>query len=65
VFLFKKKKIFFSRTSQPISIKFCANHPWVKGYQVYSNKGTSPLQGGDNYKTVKTGSLQIFFSRTT
>jgi hypothetical protein len=54
------KKIFFSRTSRPISIKLgiilnC------------SNKGPSPLQRGDNLKNAKMGwgHLKIFFSRTT
>jgi hypothetical protein len=38
----------------------------VKGIQVYSNKGPSPLQRGDNHKNVKMGwgHLKIFF-RTT
>jgi hypothetical protein len=36
-------KIFFSRTSWPKSIKLGANYPWVKGIQVYSNKGPGPL----------------------
>jgi hypothetical protein len=32
-----------------------------------SNKGPSPLQGGDNYKNAKMGwgHLKIFFSKTT
>jgi hypothetical protein len=39
----------------------------VKGIQVFSNKGPSPLQRGDNHKNVKMGcgDLKIFFSRTT
>ena len=31
-------KIFFSRTSGPIAIKFDTNYPWVKGIQVCSNE---------------------------
>jgi hypothetical protein len=39
----------------------------MKGIQVYSNKGSGPLQRGDNLKNVKMGwdPLKIFFSRTT
>jgi hypothetical protein len=38
----------------------------VKGFQVCSNKGLSPLQRGDNHKNVKMewGHLKIF-SRST
>jgi hypothetical protein len=38
----------------------------VKGNQVCSNKGPSPLQRGDNHKNVKMGwiYLKIFLSRT-
>jgi hypothetical protein len=45
-----KKKIFFSRTSRPISKKFGTNHPWVKGILNCLNKGQGPLQRGDNLK---------------
>jgi hypothetical protein len=39
----------------------------VKGIQVCSNKGSGPLQKGDNHKKVRMGwgHLKIFFSRTT
>jgi hypothetical protein len=38
----------------------------VKGIQVYSNKGPSPFQRGDNYKNVKIGwGLLKIFLRTT
>jgi hypothetical protein len=52
-------KIFFSRTSRPISIKLGINHPC-------SNKGPCPLQRGNNHKIAKMGwvHLKIFF-RTT
>jgi hypothetical protein len=42
-------KIFF-RTSGPNSIKLGTNYPWVKGIEVSSNKGPSPLQRGGNRK---------------
>jgi hypothetical protein len=60
------KKI-FSRTSRPNSIKLNTNYPWVKGIQVYLDKGPDPLQRGDNNKNVKIGwgYLKILFSRTT
>jgi hypothetical protein len=39
----------------------------VKGIQVCSNKGSGPIQRGDNHKNEKIGwgHLKIFFSRTT
>jgi hypothetical protein len=39
----------------------------VKEIQISSNKGSGPLQRGDNYKNVKMGwgNFKIFFSRTT
>jgi hypothetical protein len=39
----------------------------VKVIQVCSNKGSGPLQRGDNHKKVKMGwgHLKILFSRTT
>ena len=60
-------KLLFSITSRPNSIKLGKNYPWVKGIQVCSNKGSGPLQRGDNHKNVKMGlgHLKIFFSRTT
>jgi hypothetical protein len=56
-------KIFF-RTSRQNSIKLSTNYPWVNGIQVCSNKGSGPLQRGDNEK-MGWGHLKIFFSRTT
>jgi hypothetical protein len=60
-------KNLFSRTSTPKAIKLGASYPWVKGIQVCSNKGPSPLQRGDSNKNVKMGCghFIIFFSRTT
>jgi hypothetical protein len=50
----------------PNLIKLGTNYPWVKGIQVYSNKGPGPFQRGNNHKYVKMGwgHLKIF-SRTT
>jgi hypothetical protein len=64
--MFILKKIFFSRTSRPISMIHDTNHAWVKGILNCSNKGSDPLQRGDNYKIAKMrwGHLKIF-SRTT
>jgi hypothetical protein len=61
------KKIFFSRTSRPISIKLGTYHPWVKRILNCSNEGPGPLQRGDNHKNSKLGwgNLKIFFLRTT
>ena len=46
-------KIFFSRTTGPISTKFGTELPWVKGIQVCSNEVPRPFQGGDNYEIAK------------
>jgi hypothetical protein len=60
------KKIFFSKSKRPISIKLGINYPRVKGILNCSNKGPGPLQMGDNHKNAKMGwgHLKIFF-RTT
>ena len=60
-------KIFFSRTTEPISTKLGTKHPWMKGIQVYSNEGPRPFPRADNYEIVKIHwqNLKIFFSRTT
>jgi hypothetical protein len=52
-----EKKIFFSRTSRPIAIKFGTNMSCMMGIQVYSNEGPSPLQRGDNQKN-RVGSFK-------
>jgi hypothetical protein len=56
------KKIFFSRTSRPNSIKLRTNYPWVKRIKVCSNKGPGPFQRGNNYKICQYGmrSLKSF-----
>ena len=46
-------KVFFSRTTGPISTKLCTKHPWVKGIQVCSNEGPRPFPRGDNYEIAK------------
>jgi hypothetical protein len=51
--MFILKKIFFSKTSRPISIKLGMNHPWVKGILNCSNKGPGPFQRGGNHKNAK------------
>jgi hypothetical protein len=53
--MFILKKILFSRTSRPVSIKLDTNHDWVKGILNCINKGLDPLQRGDNYKIAKMG----------
>jgi hypothetical protein len=45
----------FSRTTRPISIKLCTNHPLVNGILNYSNKGPGPLQMGANHKKYQNG----------
>ena len=49
----KKLKIFFSRTTKPISTKLGTKFPWVKGIQVCSNEGPRPFPRGDNYEIAK------------
>ena len=46
-------KIFFSRTTGPISTKLSTMHPWVMGIQVYSNEGSHPFPKEDNYEKWK------------
>jgi hypothetical protein len=47
------QKVFFSRTSRPISIKLGTNHPWVKGILNCTNEGPGPFQRGDNHKNAR------------
>mgnify|MGYP003685767591 CR=1 FL=1 len=60
-------KIFFSRTTGPISTKLSTKHPWMMGIQVCSNVRLYPFPRGDHYKLTKIhwGKLKVFFSRTT
>ena len=46
-------KIFFSRTTGPISTKHGTKHPWMKGIHVYSNEGSRHSPMGDNSKNIK------------
>jgi hypothetical protein len=43
-------KIFFFRTSMPISNNLFINYPWVKVILNCSNKGPGPFQRGGNKK---------------
>ena len=49
----RNSKIFFSRTTEPISTNFGTKHPWIKGNQVCSNEGPHPFPRGHNYERVK------------
>jgi hypothetical protein len=46
-------KIFFSRTTGPISTRLGINHPGGEGIQVCSNEGRHFALRGDNSKRVK------------
>ena len=46
----KNLKIFFSKTTEPISTKLGTMHPWVKGIQFCSNEGPRTFPRGDNFK---------------
>ena len=50
-----KFKIFFSRTTDPISTKHGTKYPWVKGIQDCSNEVPHPFPRGDkcNEKIMK------------
>ena len=58
-------KIFFSKTTRPISTKLSTIHPWVKGIQVSSNEGHRHFLRGDYYEIAKIHrqNLNIFFSK--
>ena len=46
---------FFSRTTEPISIKLGPNHPWVKGIQICSYGDHWSFLRGDNSKQEAHG----------
>jgi hypothetical protein len=46
-------KIFFSRTTELILIRFGTNYPWVEGIQFWSNKEDLLSSRGDNSERVK------------
>jgi hypothetical protein len=48
-------KNFFSKFSRSISIKLDANYPFMKGIEVYLNKGPGPHQRGDNRRNANIG----------
>jgi hypothetical protein len=50
-----EKKIFFSRTSMPISIKLGTNHPSVKRIKNVSKEGPGSFPRGDNHRNAKIG----------
>ena len=45
-------KIFFYRTTGPISTKLGTKCPLVKGIQVCTNEGSCPTQKGDNWEMI-------------
>ena len=45
-------RVFLSRSTGPIT-KLGTKNPWVKGIQVYLNKGPCPFPRGDNNEIVK------------
>ena len=46
-------KIFFSKTTEPISTKLGTMHHWVKEIQICSNEGLHPFPRAYNYEIVK------------
>jgi hypothetical protein len=51
--MFILKRIFFSRTRRPISIKLGTNHPYVMGILNCSYEGPGPFQRGIITKVQK------------
>ena len=60
-------KIFFLRTTGPISTKLCTKRPWVVRIQVCSFIGQQPFPREDNYEIAKIHwrILKFIFIRTT
>ena len=59
-------KIYFSRTTWPISTKLGTLHPWMKVIQIFFKWRATPFPRGDNYKIAKVHWRNFkFFSRTT
>ena len=52
-------KIFFSRTTEPISTKLGTKYPLVKGIQVCSNEWSRPAERGDNWEIIKIKKLRL------
>ena len=46
-------KIYFSRTTEPISTKLSTKQPWVRVIQVCSNEVSGPFPKEDNYEIAK------------
>lgn len=61
---FNVLKIFYPRTTEPISTKPGTKHPFGMGFQVYTNEVLVPLQRGNERLEVGLIVLKIFFSRT-
>jgi hypothetical protein len=53
--VFILRKIFFSRTSKPISIKLGTNYPWVKRIKDCSKEGPGSFPRRDNHRNAKIG----------
>ena len=47
-------KVFFSRSTEPISTKLGTTHSWVMRTHVCSNKGPNFFSKGDNYEMTKS-----------
>jgi hypothetical protein len=56
--MFKKYfRIFFFRTTGPISTRLSTHHPLKEGIQISSNEGWHPSLRGDNSKRVKINTI--------
>ena len=53
-------KIFFNRTTGPISTKLDTKHTWVKRIKVCSNEGSCPFLRGDNNVIAKIHWQNVF-----
>ena len=51
-------KIFFSKTTVPISTRLGTNHPWVMGIQVCLKEGDSPFAKSENALKIYKNLLQ-------
>ena len=62
----RTSKIFFLRTTGPISTRFGTKHRWVMGNHVCSNEGPRSFPRGDNNEivTIYWQTLKIIFHRT-
>ena len=58
-------KIFFSRTTGPISTKLIAKHPWIMGIQICSNEVPRPFPRIDDNEIAKLHWWKLTIFRTT